>query len=819
MSERSRALAGLFCVVFATLLLEVLLTRFFALKLAYHHSFVMISLALLGSGVGALVVPLARDRFLPGGRCDGALLAAYAWCVSASAMAGILAFCSFRLGATSAALTFYTLLVAPPFVLSGVVVASVLAGSTAAAGAVYAVDLFAAALGAGLAPFLLETLGGYGALAVAAWSAFLGAAFFGARSIRRGRALGALFVVTGLTAVLLAYPGWARRVYGWDVHLASDTIPAIASRDFGGVEQIYWNPLGRVHVTHVGDSREFFYRYGLSPRWSSTPVPGRLIFADQVIVLRQFLLTQPPELVEYLGDFVWSAPYLLHPHSEKALIIGAGGGIDILVAKHFKVRDIVAVEVNSDTRALLIGRPEDPRRSDFAKWYASDATSQVSVLLAEGRHFSSTQPPGSYDFVVSNATDTHSLVHGGSYNLSENFLYTVEALAGYYRLLRPGGYVGVSYWDDPRYALRLFGTMTAALEAEGVTAPEQQLVALVGGGYYSMLVKKGALTAEEIAELEAWAQQNGFAVLYHPRMTLQYGDRGNQLAALRSAFAVLARGSPTERASWLDQLPHDLSPTTDDRPFFYLVERHDQRGVLGFLAGIVPIPGLWWIIAPLLVLNLAVMFAPVWLARRAAGAAAALPAPPRSLLRSSAYFSLCGFGFILTELGALVILSVFVGGPFYALVVLLPSIFAGYALGSFLTARLLPFRLRSWWLLVAGAAVLALCGLLLRYSGLPPAALPHPLRVAVAVALCGVVGVFVGCPTPWLMETVRQRDPGVVPWMWAASSGWNVVGGLLHVSVILLWGTSSVFVLAGLCYLAALLIARSEVPAGDAAIA
>src|SRR5262245_13954263 len=159
-SERSRALAGLFCVVFSTLLLEVLLTRFFALKLAYHHSFVMISLALLGSGVGALVVPLARERFLPGGRCNGALLAAYAWCFSVSALAGILAFCSFGLGATSAALTIYTLLVAPPFVFSGVVVASVLAGSTAAAGTVYAVDLLAAALGAGIAPFLLETAGG-----------------------------------------------------------------------------------------------------------------------------------------------------------------------------------------------------------------------------------------------------------------------------------------------------------------------------------------------------------------------------------------------------------------------------------------------------------------------------------------------------------------------------------------------------------------------------------------------------------------------------------------------------------------------------------
>jgi hypothetical protein len=58
-----RALAGLGLVAGGTLALQVLLTRILSAALAYHFGFLAISLALLGVGVGALVVYLRPGWF------------------------------------------------------------------------------------------------------------------------------------------------------------------------------------------------------------------------------------------------------------------------------------------------------------------------------------------------------------------------------------------------------------------------------------------------------------------------------------------------------------------------------------------------------------------------------------------------------------------------------------------------------------------------------------------------------------------------------------------------------------------------------------
>lgn len=54
---------------------------------------------------------------------------------------------------------------------------------------------------------------------------------------------------------------------------------------------------------------------------------------------RQFLLDRHPE-VPVLKSALWAFPYVLRPQSENTLLIGPGGGIDILIGKAFGVRQI-----------------------------------------------------------------------------------------------------------------------------------------------------------------------------------------------------------------------------------------------------------------------------------------------------------------------------------------------------------------------------------------------------------------------------------------------------------------------------------------------
>src|SRR5262245_49722563 len=56
--------AAIFLLSCAVLLIELLLTRIFSVTLRYHLSFMVVSLAMLGLGAGALVVHLFPSLFV-----------------------------------------------------------------------------------------------------------------------------------------------------------------------------------------------------------------------------------------------------------------------------------------------------------------------------------------------------------------------------------------------------------------------------------------------------------------------------------------------------------------------------------------------------------------------------------------------------------------------------------------------------------------------------------------------------------------------------------------------------------------------------------
>ena len=55
-------LAGVLVMSFASLLVELALTRLFSVVLFYHFAFLAISIALLGLGAGGVVAYLAKNR-------------------------------------------------------------------------------------------------------------------------------------------------------------------------------------------------------------------------------------------------------------------------------------------------------------------------------------------------------------------------------------------------------------------------------------------------------------------------------------------------------------------------------------------------------------------------------------------------------------------------------------------------------------------------------------------------------------------------------------------------------------------------------------
>src|SRR3954469_7074950 len=82
-SDRARVMLAIALVSFASLLLELGLTRLFSVVLFYHFAFLAISVALLGLGAGGVFAHLRRDALA---KWETSRLGAWSCCGSAIAI-------------------------------------------------------------------------------------------------------------------------------------------------------------------------------------------------------------------------------------------------------------------------------------------------------------------------------------------------------------------------------------------------------------------------------------------------------------------------------------------------------------------------------------------------------------------------------------------------------------------------------------------------------------------------------------------------------------------------------------------------------------
>ena len=98
------------------------------------------------------------------------------------------------------------------------------------------------------------------------------------------------------------------------------------------------------------------------------------------------------------------------------------------------------------------------------------------MLVDEGRRYVRTSKK-TYDAIVMSGVDTFAALSSGAYVLSENYLYTVEAMKDYLSHLRPNGVLGIFRWffPQPREDLRLANLYLQAAEELGVTDPQRSI--------------------------------------------------------------------------------------------------------------------------------------------------------------------------------------------------------------------------------------------------------------------------------------------------------------------------------------------------------
>jgi hypothetical protein len=748
-----RVLVAVGLVAGSVLALQVLLTRVFAAVLFYHFGFLAISLALLGTGAGAMLIYIR-----PGWVERGPLRASLAgWSIALSASLFVVPALLVRLDYSFdndvnagfiAILVVASVLAMLPFLAAGIVIALAIKHYVGAIGRVYAFDLAGAGLGALAivpllwlldAPTLIVALGVLAAVAALLFSEL-------GRVRTASAALGASGV--GLVALSLA----TSLYFLTPTQAPGDAEPTIDR----------WTPLSRVVWYDPSPTVPPFLSYDRDAapvvRWArGTPHPGweELLLGPQSI---GYELTGPGHV----------------------LVIGGGGGRDIHNAFASGQRRIDVIELNRAIRTAV--------DEDLAEWSGSPySLPGVSTTIGDGRSTLARRDT-KYDQVHIGFTNTLSGNAGSSFVLSENNLYTLEAFDEYFDHLRPGGILNVSRLrrlagDE---ALRATVLTLAALEERGVEDPFRHVVVVMGSGiggeFGTVLARLEPYTAGELARIRRLAAERGEGVVMAPGGPNRLEWRG------------LAEAESIE--SFCEGYRLNVCPPTDDRPFFLSVTRLTDLGesLLGYVFSPNPYLILLIVLGVLTALSLLAFALPL----------AFVPATDRPPWSSLLFFAAIGVGFLTLEIALIQRFVLFLGFPTYALSVVLFSLLVFTGLGSLLTERL--GRPRRTLAVALGASValilaaaLALPPLLQALIGLPFAA-----RVAFAVAMLAPFGLTLGTAMPIGLRRLAALHPQGVPWAWGINGVTSVLASVLAVTVAISWGFTAATLLALACYAGAL---------------
>ncbi len=774
---------------------EILLMALFSLIQWHHFAFLVVSIALLGFGLSGSFLALARTRLAHRG--SGFMTSqALAFALAAPAAYALAQRLSFNPEELIwdpghwLRLALVILLLTLPFFFAANLIGFALDAYRRRQARIYAADLAGAGSGAllligalALLPpaDLLRAIGGFGCAA--------GVVLWLARADRSRALFAALLAVV---VVLALYPArWSAPVispYKEMSQLLRVTGARVIAERHG--------PLGVVSVVDPG-AIPWRHVPGLSLVARDEPPPQLALFTNAGAPSPITRYRGEPAALAYLDQVPSALPYHVVTPSH-VLVLGAGGGAEVLQALYHDATRIDAVELNRQAIDLVA--------REFAEFSGAIYDDpRVSVHIADARGFVE-RSGARYDLIQVPPLDSSGAAGSGVQGLNENYVYTVEALARAFERLAPGGVVALTRWVSlpPRDSLRLFATALAALERAGVEAPARHLASIRGLQTSTLLIARDALDDAAIDRIRAFADARLFDLVFYPGMPRALANRHNRLDSAAFHDGIAALLGP-ERDDFIDAYKFELRPATDDRPFHF---HHARLGTLVELlrlrdsggGGLLETGYLTLLVALALavVLSVGLILAPLFALPRPAQATPAI-----GTRRVLPYFTAIGLGFLLLEITFLQKYVLLLQHPVVAAATVLASFLIGAGLGSAFAQRHAGKRHAHRVLRFAVAAIVLLGGgYLLLFDGLLAAlaASPPGWRLLLGVTLILPLAFCLGLPFPLGLAALGDGPPALVPWAWGINGCASVAGAILATLLAIDFGFDAVIAIALGCY-------------------
>src|ERR671924_941020 len=480
-------LVVLFVLSLSIILFELALTRIFSIVLWYDYAFMAISIAFFGLGIGSFVIHIQRDK-IKTQKKKSTTEPQFAFSsrivqfgIAYGISVPIFIFLIGYIPSDTSYIYLFYLVSSVPFFFAGACMALIFLAMSEKISKLYFADLIGAASATIILDPVMQTLGA-GSVLLLTSIAVVGAAAFSYyfvfirnkrdkqgenlhyhvqpnATIKREKAktepqnrlnLFAVITFAGLVILLIVNsvssidifeikPGVSKGLYYQLSHPS----------EFDHLSE-EWNSFSRVDVSHkiikqkdnnvLGSSSN---AVGITPATTDTDSDsGRelasiIIDADAATPIFRWNGSQ--------NDLAWIQKYMDYlPYkminANNTLVIGSGGGEDILVALSGGADNITAVELNP-----LVVSAAKSFDSESGNIYNNN---NVKLIIDDGRRFISSSTER-YDVIVLKLVDSWAAQLAGGYALSENYLYTVEAFQQYFRHLDKdnGGMLVMTRWN------------------------------------------------------------------------------------------------------------------------------------------------------------------------------------------------------------------------------------------------------------------------------------------------------------------------------------------------------------------------------------
>jgi len=761
---------GIFLASLSGIVLEIAITRIFSAAIWYHFAFVAVSVALIGLGASGLLVHYRLKKIKENWAGDLTIASS----IGIVVVLPLILYVMHSLASQVLYLPLYMFLFAIPFFFIGITISAAFSAFANVAGRLYAADLIGASLGAILVVFLLQTMGGEGTTLVIGLLAAIFATIFSIVSKSKKKIfLSLAFIVL---ASSLIYMNDSTQIFSIPTDpTAQKDLPIFLRENPGSyIVKTEWNSFSRIDVVEgiTGECEPgSLDPYFNQPQCAEEELVAK-IFIDGGAGTNIISWDGQLDSLTELSSWMQYIPFKMID-DPKVLIIGSGGGRDVVAALVSGSTDVTSVEINP----IIFG---------VVNSYGDKAGNlythpNVKAHVDEGRSFVS-RSNEKFDIIYIPFVDTWASVSSGGLGVSENFLYTLEGFQEYYDHLEDNGKIVAVRWliDAPRFVT----TFTELLKQNGFSQQDISKHLLIVSSdsvendpsVTMVIFSKAPFTNDETQFLAEFFNKNDYKPILIP-----------DLVALDPYPAFFNGELSTEE--FYELFPTKVHPVTDDSPFFLSFEK--------------PIPT---IVVNLVYVSLIIVAAfilgpLIWIRKQHT---------EKTDLKTWSvilYFSSLGMGFILIELSLLQKFILLLGNPTTTFAILLFTILIASGIGSQISTRLIQHNTRNLLFIIAGILVMGFIYVVLLpeviYSLM---AEEFEIKVIMTVGILFPIGLLMGMPLPTVMRLLKSHKPTHVPWMWAINGSFSVLGAVLSVAISILHGTSYAMILGTSIYFVALCI-------------